>query len=127
MGSRGSMDFGSRGITKIDYARRIAGTLGYLAVQQGDAVGLSCLAQGIVKSLPPRRNPAHLRALFDVLEQIQPQGETQLIPALHELAETIRQRALVVIISDLFVEPELLRGVYAFGDGRVKAVQAVQQ
>ena len=40
------------------------------------------------------------------------QGETQLVPVLHELAETIRQRALVVIISDLFVEPELLRGCF---------------
>jgi uncharacterized protein (DUF58 family) len=108
----GSMDFGSHDITKIDYARRIAGTLGYLAVQQGDAVGLSCLARGIVKSIPPRRNPAHLRALFDVLEQIQPQGKTQLVPGLHELAETIRQRALVVLVSDLFVEPDLLRGCF---------------
>src|SRR6185295_13124434 len=36
----GSMDFGSTGITKIQYARQIAGSLGYLAVQQGDAVGL---------------------------------------------------------------------------------------
>ena len=108
----GSMDFGSRGRTKLDYARRIAGTLGYLAMQQGDAVGLSCVAGGIVQNIPPRRNPAHLMAVFDVLEQIQPQGETQLVPVLHELAETIRQRALVIIVSDLFVEPELLRGCF---------------
>ena len=50
--------------------------------------------------------------VFDVLEQAKPQGETQLAPVLHELAETIRQRALIVIISDLFVEPELLRGCF---------------
>src|SRR6202522_3833948 len=37
----GSMGFGSQGITKIEFARRLAGTLGYLASQQGDAVGLS--------------------------------------------------------------------------------------
>src|SRR5215211_4298344 len=53
----GSMAFGSTGITKFEFAKRIAGALGYLAVQQGDAVGLSCLAEGIVNSLPPRRNP----------------------------------------------------------------------
>ena len=34
------------------------------------------------------------------------------MPLLHELAETIRQRALIVIISDLFVEPEELRGCF---------------
>jgi uncharacterized protein (DUF58 family) len=106
----GSMDFGSGGVTKIEYARKVAGTLGYLALQQGDAIGLSCVAGGIVRNIPPRRNPAHLMAVFDVLEQARPQGETQLDGVLHELAETVRQRALIVILSDLFVEPEALRG-----------------
>jgi uncharacterized protein (DUF58 family) len=108
----GSMAFGSAGVPKIEYARRLAGSLGYLAVQQGDAVGLSCVANGVVRSLPPSRSPAHLGAFLDALEQAKPEGETRLAPVLHELAETIRQRALVVILSDLFVEPELLRGCF---------------
>src|SRR5213080_58176 len=108
----GSMAFGSTGVTKIEYARKLAGSLGYLAVQQGDAVGISCVAKGVVRSLPPTRNPAHLRTFFDILEQAKPEGETQLASVMHELAETIRQRALVVILSDLFVEPELLRGCF---------------
>jgi len=78
----------------------------------GDAVGLSCVAQGIVRNIPPRRNPAHLTTVYDILEQAQPKGETQLAAVLHELAETVRQRALCVIISDLFVEPELLRSSF---------------
>ena len=105
----GSMDYGSTGITKIEYARRLAGSIGYLAAQQGDAVGLACVAGGVVRSVPPRRNPAHLMAVFDVLEQARPQGQTGLPEVLHELAETVRQRALVIIVSDLFVEPEILR------------------
>jgi uncharacterized protein (DUF58 family) len=108
----GSMNFGSTGVSKIEYARRIAGTLGYLASQQGDAVGLACVAKGIVRHLPPRRNPAHLRLVLDMLEQTQPGGETQLASVLHELAETIRQRALVIIASDLFIEPELLASCF---------------
>jgi uncharacterized protein (DUF58 family) len=108
----GSMGFGSTGVTKIEYARKLAGSLGYLAVQQGDAVGVSCVAGGVVRSRPPTRNPAHLPAFFDVLAEAKPQGETRLTEVLHELAETIRQRALVVILSDLFVEPELLRGCF---------------
>ncbi len=108
----GSMEFGSTGITKIEYARKLAGSLGYLAVEQGDAIGVSCVAGGIVRSLPPKRNPSHLRTFFDILEQAEPDGETQLAAVLHELAETIRQRALIVILSDLFVEPELLRGCF---------------
>jgi uncharacterized protein (DUF58 family) len=108
----GSMAFGSTGDTKIQYARKLAGSLGYLAVQQGDAVGLSCVAREVVRSLPPTRNPAHLRTFFDMLEQAVPEGMTQLAAVLHELAETIRQRALIIILSDLFVEPELLRGCF---------------
>ncbi|MCC7424496.1 MAG: DUF58 domain-containing protein [Planctomycetaceae bacterium] len=108
----GSMDFGSTGITKIEYARRIAGSLAYLAVQQGDAVGLSCVAEKIVRTLPPRRTPAHLRGLFDILDHAQPKGDTQLVSRLHELAETIRQRALIVLISDLFVEPSQLKSAF---------------
>jgi len=104
----GSMNFGSAGLTKIQYARRLSGTLGYLAGQQGDAVGISCVANGIVRSLPPRRSPAHLRMVLDILEEAEPQGETKLPEVLHELAETIRQRALVVIVSDLFVDPAAL-------------------
>src|SRR5262245_3788839 len=38
----GSMDFGSVGVTKIEYASKLAGSLGYLAVQQGAAVGPAC-------------------------------------------------------------------------------------
>src|SRR5258708_5910263 len=106
------MVFGSTGVAKIEFARKLAGSLGYLAVQQGDAVGLSCVAKGVVRSLPPTRNPAHLRTFFDILEQATPAGETRLAPVLHELAETIRQRALIVILSDLFVEPELLKGCF---------------
>lgn len=108
----GSMDFGSVGITKLEYARRVAATLGYLAIQQGDAVGLSCVAEGIVTSIPPKRSPAHLTVLFDTLEQANPSGQTRLDTILHELAETIRQRALIVILSDLFIEPASLRSCF---------------
>jgi uncharacterized protein (DUF58 family) len=109
---------GVQPLAKIDYARRICGALGYLASQQGDAVGISCAAAGIVRTLPPRRSPAHLRLAFDVIEEAQPQGTTGLAQVLHELAETIRQRALVVIVSDLFVDPAELAG--AFGHLRFR-------
>jgi uncharacterized protein (DUF58 family) len=106
----GSMGYGSarpagggQPITKIAYARRICGTLAYLAGQQGDAVGISCAGERIVRTLPPRRSPAHLRLLFDILQEAEPQGTTGLPEVLHELAETVRQRALVVVVSDLFV------------------------
>jgi uncharacterized protein (DUF58 family) len=109
----GSMNYGSGGATKIEYARRVAGALAYLASQQGDAVGISCVADGIVKTLPPRRNPAHLRLIFDTIEEAKPAGTTRLADVLHELAETIRQRAVVVIVSDLFLPPAELGSAFS--------------
>ena len=108
----GSMAFGSGAINKLQYARRIAAAIGYLAVQQGDAVGLSCVAGGIQTQIPPRRNPAHLRVVFDMLEQANAKGPTHLVDVLHELAETTRQAAMVIVISDFFVDPDLLRGCF---------------
>jgi uncharacterized protein (DUF58 family) len=108
----GSMDYGSGELTKLAYARRIAASLAYLAVQQGDAVGLSCVAEGVVSNIPPRRHPAHLRLLFDKLEEAHCTGGTELTRVLHELAETTRQRALVVVLSDFFVDPAELRSCF---------------
>ncbi len=103
---------GVQPLSKLDYARRICGGLGYLASQQGDAVGITCAAGGIVRSLPARRSPAHLRLVFDVLDEAAPAGPTRLPDVLHELAETTRQRALVVIVSDLFMPPEDLASAF---------------
>lgn len=121
----GSMGFGSTGETKLEYACRLAGSLGYLAVQQGDAVGLSCVAKGLVCDIPPRRNPAHLVHVFDTLEKAEPEGPTQLVEVLHELAETVRQRALMVVVSDFFVEPESLRRCFEHLEHRRHDVAAL--
>src|SRR5438105_12462768 len=64
----GSMAFGSTGVSKIEYARKLAGSLGYLAVQRGDAVGTPCVAKGVVRSPPATRNLAHLRTFCDILK-----------------------------------------------------------
>jgi len=107
-----SMEFGSAEFTKIQYARCLAGSLAYLAIQQGDAVGLTCIAEKIVQTVPARRTPSHLRVMYDILEQARPKGDTQLVSRLHELAETIRQRALIIVISDFFVDVGELRSAF---------------
>ena len=104
----GSMDFGPASATRLDYARRLAGTLGYLAAQQGDAVGLWSLAQTSVE-IPSKRGASHLGVVLDQMAGIRPVGGTTLLTALHDAAEKIRQRALVVILSDLFVPPAELK------------------
>lgn len=104
----GSMAFGADAQIKFAYARRLAATLAYLAMLQGDAVGLTCCGQKTVRDIPPRRNPAHLQHIFDALAATTPSGETGLVAALHTLAEKIRRRALVIVFSDLFSDPAAL-------------------
>jgi hypothetical protein len=109
----GSMNFIPEGsVSKLDYARQLAGYLSYLAIQQGDEVGLYCAGEVFQKEIPPRRNPAHLRVIMENLSEIKAEGETGLPAALHEAAEKIPQRALVVVISDLFIQPEILNDAF---------------
>jgi uncharacterized protein (DUF58 family) len=100
----GSMRFGRAGATKLDYAKRLAATLGYLAAQQGDATGLVRAGEKGGVEIPPRRNPAHFGIILDALQKTAAHGETTLIPALHDLAEKVRRRALVVVFSDFFCD-----------------------
>jgi uncharacterized protein (DUF58 family) len=102
--SSGSMGFGPQGATRLDYARKLAGTLGYLAAQQGDAVGLWSMAD-VMLEIRPKRGAVHLGLVLDQMGEIEPLGSTTLLAALHDAAERIRQRALVVILSDFFVPP----------------------
>lgn len=104
----GSMDFeGSHG-SKVNYARRVAASLAYLLVNQGDAAGLSVCTDKLHLEVPPSRRAAHLERIFSTLNDLKPSGETGLLDALHTVAEKISQRALVVILSDLFTDPNEL-------------------
>lgn len=102
--SSGSMAFESRHGRKFDYARRLAATLAYLLVHQGDAVGLTCFDGRGATEIPPRRSPAHLKNVFDTLAGVRPGGASAIVETLHTLAEKARRRALVVVFSDFFTE-----------------------
>ncbi|GAA5483725.1 DUF58 domain-containing protein [Haloferula sargassicola] len=100
----GSMAFAGKGESKVAYARRLAASLSYLMVNQGDAAGLSVCTEKVHLEVPPSRRPAHLQRIFKTLASLEPEGETGLVAALHEIAEKIGQRAFVVILSDLFTD-----------------------
>jgi uncharacterized protein (DUF58 family) len=105
----GSMKFGKEGATRLDYAKRIAGSLAYLAAEQGDAVGLRSMNAKQTREIPSKRGASHLGLVLDALAELHPIGETRIVESLHEAAETLPQRALVVIVSDLFVQPADLK------------------
>lgn len=107
--SSGSMAYGETAATKLDFARRLAGTLAFLAARQGDAVGLWAVGGQHTHEIPSRRGASHLGVVLDQLADLPPGGGTTLVEALHGAAERMPQRALVVILSDLFVSPADLR------------------
>ena len=108
----GSLNFTVDGISKINYIKSLAGTLAYLASRQGDAVGLYCAGKNFHTEIKPKRNATHLRIVLDELAEIKAEGETGLAESLHEAAEGIDQRALVVVISDLYIEPDILNSCF---------------
>ncbi|MBA4149938.1 MAG: DUF58 domain-containing protein [Verrucomicrobia bacterium] len=107
-----SMNFVGKNERRFDFARRLIAMLAYLVIHQGDAAGLICVGEKIVSEIPPKRNPAHLQNIFQILEGVEPKGETGLIPVLHELAEKVRRRALIIVISDFFCDPAELMSAF---------------
>lgn len=97
-----SMDFKAKAAwTKSDYAATLAATLAYFLSQQGDAVGLLAFDEVIRDYLPARNRPGHQRQLMLALEKGASGASTELGGPLRRMAELMRKRGLVVIISDL--------------------------
>jgi len=94
--------------TKLEYGCYLAASLAYLMAFQHDSVGLITYDSKVRDMVPPRQGPGHLRALMEKLEHSDAGGETKLSLTFHELAERIKRRALIVVISDLFDDPEEL-------------------
>jgi len=102
----GSMGYKSTpALTKLEYASFLAASLAYLMASQHDSVGLITYDTGVRDLIPPRQGTGHLRVIMERLEHTAPGGETGMSGTLHQLAETIKRRALVVVLSDLFDEP----------------------
>jgi uncharacterized protein (DUF58 family) len=97
-----------RPLSKFDYARFMAASLAHLMIGQQDAVGTVRFDTAIRRYYPARGQPGYLRALLGDLAESEPGGETALAPVLHEVAERIKRRGLVILISDLFDEPEAI-------------------
>ncbi len=93
------------GLSKFDYAATTAASLAYLMQQQQDAVGLVFFSTQVDKNLKPSSHPSHLKLMLHELEQVTPDAETDVSSIFTTLAGQVRQRGMVILISDLFVDP----------------------
>jgi uncharacterized protein (DUF58 family) len=102
-------------VDKLTYGSLLAASLAYLMIRQQDAVGL-CLFDEKIRTLIPHRSVRkQLFHILQKLEGVEPGEKTSISPALHEIAERMKRRGLVVLISDLMDDPDdLIRGLKHF-------------
>ncbi|MGE3179055.1 MAG: DUF58 domain-containing protein [Vicinamibacterales bacterium] len=110
-----SMGYGVRGMTKLEYGACLAASLAYLMNRQRDAVGLTAFDERIVSMLPASARPGHLRAVLVTLDRLRLGTRTNVSKPLHQLAENLSKRGMIVLISDLLDDPEtVIRGLKHF-------------
>ena len=110
-----SMKYKSDKISKLDYSKLIAASIGYLMLKQQDAIGLTLFDNKIRYQISPRSKKSHLYAILSKLEQVKVGAKTHIAPILHKTAELIKKRGLIILISDLLDEPDkILSGLKHF-------------
>ncbi len=110
-------------LSKLEYAQCIAAALSYLILHQQDSVGLVTFDQEIRTLLRPSGHPSHLKQLLHVMEESRAQRKTATGPIFHDLAERLKKRGVVIILSDLFDNvPAMMAGLKHFRHRRHEVV-----
>ena len=102
MDASASMNHVDDGFKKIEFARYLAASLGYLAGLQGDAVGLNVFQNGRLFSLPSRNSHQHLNRFYFQLENIEPAGKFTEAIQYKELFAGANKKELLIFITDFY-------------------------
>ena len=98
MGYKGPAD----PMSKFRYGQCVAACLSYLVLHQQDSAGLVTFDSKVRDFIPPKSSPMQLMRILRTLDDTKTQGESGIAPLLHDVAERINRRSMVVVISDLF-------------------------
>lgn len=110
-----SMEYAGDSVSKIEYASYVAASLGYLIFRQRDGVGLMLFDQEIKRYIPARNKKGHLLSVLQSLEDLETGQETDLSLPLHQIAERLNKKGMIILISDLLDDPEsVVRGLQHF-------------
>jgi uncharacterized protein (DUF58 family) len=99
-----SMRYGDGDSQKLLYAARMAVTLANLIVEQSDRVSLTTFDERVVNSLAPSNSLAQLINMSEMLDEVEPVKKTHIGPSIMDLAARAGRRAIIVILSDFFVD-----------------------
>ena len=109
--------------SKLEYACYLVASLTHLLLRQQDAAGLTLFDSAIRRTVPASASPAQMRAILTELATITPHERTDMSGIFHELAERVKRRGLVVLVSDLFDSAEnILQGLAHFRHSRHEVV-----
>lgn len=122
----GTMAYGSDGITKWEYARMVAASLAHLLLTQRDAVGLALFDNEVRRWLPARSVPGHRDALLVEMDRFAAEELTDPVSALSMLAERIRRRGLIILLSDLLLPAGAITPVRGMSVARAVAERWVK-
>jgi len=103
----GSMHYGSGPITKVEYGKYLAACLTYFSRKQRDRVGIVTFDDDIIEYVPP--SAKHLEVVLHTIDRIQPcerEGGFEL--PLNKIAQMLTRRSLLVVISDLYEDPDVI-------------------
>lgn len=101
-----SMGYASEGqISKLDYGSYLAAALSFMMIKQQDAVGLALFNERVTEYFPPHATRGYLRQILLALQRGSASGGTGAGKSLHQIADRIRRRGLVIVISDLLDDP----------------------
>lgn len=122
----GSMRYaGSRsgGVSKHEFAVRLAACIAYMLVNQQDAVGLATFDSMIRSTIPPRSRPNHLQSIFETLAASKPGKETELSLVLQTLLNHCKRRGMVFLLSDGFGDvPSIMKSLSLLQSNRQEIV-----
>lgn len=106
----GSMSYqgGSSQLSKLDYAKQLAAALAYLYIKQGDGAGLVTFDGEVRSFLGSGSRPSQVRRILEELDHSEAGKDTKLGAVLHQVAERIPRRGLVILMSDLLDDPDQL-------------------
>jgi uncharacterized protein (DUF58 family) len=102
----GSMSYRPGAMTKLEYSAILAATLAYLQMKQRDNTGFYAFNEKFVDVIPPKGGQRHLALLLHTLESLKAAGTANVGSIIMNAAENFRRRGLVILISDLYDDPE---------------------
>lgn len=101
-----SMYYPEANYGKMTFSVMAAACLAYMLQRQKDAVSLTTFSGTIEVQTPVKSTPSHVHKLFTQLDQLmaqpKPLRKTSAADVIHQVAEKINKRSLVIIFSDMF-------------------------